>query len=309
MENTKGGNQDKSHENSDNYGYNQDGSPFPPPEDKYAEFMRTEPPTFSNTTYPLEADDWIKTIEEKLDMVQCNDREKALYASGQLVGAASEWWDSYSKGHEQPESIAWKEFKDNFISHHIPVSVMKLKRKEFLNLKQGQMTVTEYGDKFIQLSMYAPRSAESDKKKREHFNKGLNEDLQSILSIHEYFSLQDVINKAIELESKLREIISKKRKREFPREADNNSHLYHMSQAQDLPEGQCEDTYLEYPYGSTVQVIYETPRNHRNIKEIGDCFYCKAGGHFISRCPKKWVDRYEKKAWRLRNRQDKTPDT
>jgi hypothetical protein len=40
---------------------------------------------------------------------------------------------------------------------------MKLKRKEFLNLKQGQMTVTEYGDKFIQLSMYAPRSAESDK--------------------------------------------------------------------------------------------------------------------------------------------------
>jgi hypothetical protein len=46
---------------------------------------------FSSTTYPLEADDWIKTIEEKLDTVQCNDREKALYASGQLIGATSEW--------------------------------------------------------------------------------------------------------------------------------------------------------------------------------------------------------------------------
>jgi hypothetical protein len=92
---------------------------------------------------------------------------------------------------------------------------MKLKRKELLNLKQGQMTVTKYGDKFIQLSLYAPRSAESDKKKREHFIKGLNEDLQSILSLHEYSSLQDVINKAIGLESKLQKIISKKRKREF----------------------------------------------------------------------------------------------
>jgi hypothetical protein len=130
----------------------------------------------------------------------------------------------------------WKEFKDNFILHHTPVSAMKLKGNEFLNLKQGQMNVTEYGDKFIQLSWYAPWSAESDNKKREHFIKGLNEDLQSILSLHEYSRLQDVINKATGLESKLQEIISKEGKREFPGEANNNSHLSHMSQAQDFSE-------------------------------------------------------------------------
>jgi hypothetical protein len=111
-----------------------------------------------------------------------------LYASWQLTGAASEWWNSYISGHQQPESIVWKEFKDNFILHHTPVSAMKLK-KEFLNLKQGQVTVTEYRDKFVQLSLYAPRTAESDKKKREHFIKELNEDLPSILSLHDYFSL------------------------------------------------------------------------------------------------------------------------
>jgi hypothetical protein len=89
-----------------------------------------------------------------------------LYASGLLLGAALEWWNSYIDEHEQPQSIVWKEFKDNFISHYIPVSTMKLKRKEFLNLKQEQMIVTEYRDKFLQLSKYAPKSAESDKKKR-----------------------------------------------------------------------------------------------------------------------------------------------
>jgi hypothetical protein len=94
--------------------------------------MRTKPPMFSSTTYPLEADDWIKTIEEKIDMVQCNDRDKALYASGQLIGAASEWWNSYINGHEQPESIEWKEFKDNFILHHTPVSAMKSKGRSSL---------------------------------------------------------------------------------------------------------------------------------------------------------------------------------
>jgi hypothetical protein len=66
----------------------------------------------------------------------------------------------------------WKKFKDNFILHHTPVSAMKLKRKEFLDIKQGQMTVTEYEDKFIQLSLYAPRSAESDKKNKSISSKG-----------------------------------------------------------------------------------------------------------------------------------------
>jgi hypothetical protein len=69
--------------------------------------------------------------------------------------------------------------------------------------------------------------------------------------------LQDVINKAIGLESKLQEIMSKKRKREFPGEANNNSHLHHMPQAQDFPEDHYEDAYL----GVTVLVIYETPQN------------------------------------------------
>jgi hypothetical protein len=51
MENQEGGNQGESYENGDDYGYNQDV--LPPSDDKYAEFMRTEPPMFSSTTYPL----------------------------------------------------------------------------------------------------------------------------------------------------------------------------------------------------------------------------------------------------------------
>jgi hypothetical protein len=159
------GNQDKSNDSSYNHGYNQCVSLYLNPEDTHTKFWNTEPPSFSNTTEHLEAEEWITTIEKKLDMAQCNDREKVLYASGLLLGEALEWWNSYIYEHDQPQSIAWKEFKDNFVSHFIPVSVMKLKRKEFLSLKQGQMTVTEYKDKFIQLSMYAPRSSGSDKKK------------------------------------------------------------------------------------------------------------------------------------------------
>jgi hypothetical protein len=33
---------------------------------------------------------------------------------------------------------------------------MKLKKKEFLSLEQGGMSVAEFRDKFIELSSYAP---------------------------------------------------------------------------------------------------------------------------------------------------------
>jgi hypothetical protein len=52
-----GDNQDESIRNHDNYVYNHYVSPPPSLEDKYTEFLKTEPPRFSNTTDPMEADD------------------------------------------------------------------------------------------------------------------------------------------------------------------------------------------------------------------------------------------------------------
>jgi hypothetical protein len=51
---------------------------------------------------------------------------------------------------------------------------MKIKKKEFLSFKQGNMSVSEYRDKFIQLSRYAPDEVAGDERKQEHFTKGLN---------------------------------------------------------------------------------------------------------------------------------------
>jgi hypothetical protein len=46
---------------------------------------------------------------------------------------------------------------------------MKIKKKEFLSLKQGSMSVSEYRDRFIQLSRYAPDEVVQDERKKEHF--------------------------------------------------------------------------------------------------------------------------------------------
>jgi pyruvate dehydrogenase complex dehydrogenase (E1) component len=41
-------------------------------------------PTYSHSVDPLDANDWLKTINKMLNITQCNDREKVLYASVRL---------------------------------------------------------------------------------------------------------------------------------------------------------------------------------------------------------------------------------
>jgi hypothetical protein len=109
----------------------------PPPRDRLGDFQRTKLTTFSYAVEPMDADDWLKSIEKKLKVVQCNNREKVLLASHELSDPATDWWDAYVEVHEEPESINWPEFRNAFRAHHVPQGVVKLKRKEFQDLKQG----------------------------------------------------------------------------------------------------------------------------------------------------------------------------
>jgi hypothetical protein len=67
--------------------------------------MIHHPPTFSHTVDPLDVDDWLKVIGKKLDITQCNDQEKVLYASGKLEGSAFDWWDAFTAAHPNADTI------------------------------------------------------------------------------------------------------------------------------------------------------------------------------------------------------------
>jgi hypothetical protein len=77
----------------------------PSSRDRLGEFQRTKPPTFSQAMEPMDADNWLMSVEKKLQVVQCNNREKVLLASHQLSGLAADWWDAYVEAHEEPKSI------------------------------------------------------------------------------------------------------------------------------------------------------------------------------------------------------------
>jgi hypothetical protein len=197
-------------------------APQPQPRDKLEEFQRTKPPTFSHLVEPMDADDWLKTIEKKLQVVQCNNYEKVMFPSHQLEGPAVDCWDAYVKAHEEPESINWQEFKNNFRSHHVPLRVMKLKKKDFEYLKQGSMSVNEYVTQFTQLSHYAPDNVATGEKKQDWFLNGLNDALAYALEVRDFTNFQDMVDKALVSENQ-RGIMERKRKMQHTRSQGSNT--------------------------------------------------------------------------------------
>jgi hypothetical protein len=53
----------------------------------------------------MDVDDWLKMVEKKLQVVQCNNRERVLFIAHQLVRPVADWWDAYAEAHEDPETI------------------------------------------------------------------------------------------------------------------------------------------------------------------------------------------------------------
>jgi hypothetical protein len=90
--------------------------------------------------------------------------------------------------------------------------LMTLKKEEFLALKQGPMSVSEYRDKFLQLSRYAPEDVNTDAKRQYRFLRGLVDPLHYQLMNHTFPTFQHLMNRAIMIERKSKEMEDRKRK-------------------------------------------------------------------------------------------------
>jgi hypothetical protein len=59
-----------------------------------SDFQNTRPLPFASAAKPMDAEDWLRDTERKLDAVDCNDEEKLWYISYMLTGPAACWWET-----------------------------------------------------------------------------------------------------------------------------------------------------------------------------------------------------------------------
>jgi hypothetical protein len=160
--------------------FQQQGGRAPPQgpcETSYLDFSETRPPLFVKAEDPLEADEWVRVMEQKFGLIRYTETQKPLFATQQLRSPASTLWGNFVAIQPAGHQVTWDEFKLAFREHYILEGVLHMKQEEFMRLKQGGDTVMQYLNKFNHLSQYAINQVNTDLKKKNCFMRGLNDRL------------------------------------------------------------------------------------------------------------------------------------
>ena len=119
------------------------------------------------------ADHWFMHIENVLEAMEItSDTTRIRLAAFQLEGEARVWW-RWARTSRDLEVMTWAEFQELFMGKYFPETARHAKAKEFLELKQGAMTVMDYVARFTELARFADDYVATDLAKVRRFENGL----------------------------------------------------------------------------------------------------------------------------------------
>ena len=105
------------------------------------------------------------------------DTIRIRLAAFQLEGEAQVWWN-WVKTSRDLETMTWAEFHDLFMGKYFSDTACHMKAQEFLELKQGTMTVIEYVARFTDLAHFADDYVAMDMAKVRRFENGMKLSIQ-----------------------------------------------------------------------------------------------------------------------------------
>jgi hypothetical protein len=161
---------------------------------------------------------------------------------------------------------------------------MKVKQREFLALTQGNLSVTEYLNKFNHLACYSLYDVATEERKIDRFLGGLNQHLRCTLSMLDFPDFQTLVNKALTTEREHKLVQDNKaayndHKRKFEPKKDGQpvqkAHTWQQIQVEYKPNWQQNDnqTTTQVKNVVTSPVREECQRNN-------SCFSCGQTGHY-----------------------------
>ena len=125
------------------------------------------------------ADHWFMHIEKVLEAMEItSDTTRIRLAAFQLEGEAQVWW-KWARTSRDLEAMTWIELQELFMGKYFPETARHTKAQEFLEMKQGTMTVMDYVARFTELARFAKDYVATDMAKVRRFENGLKLSIQS----------------------------------------------------------------------------------------------------------------------------------
>ena len=180
--------------------------------------------------------------------------------------------------------ITWKFFLDEFKKHYVGRIYLANMRREFHNLKQRQMSVTEYQREFTRLSKYAPEILVSEEEKCRRFEDGLNDHIRAHVTAfcHEDFS--KIVTCALNVERVKKEERERKDKRQGKKNLGQSSSQQQQRKKLRGPQGSNQPTAQATGRNTTLPApsVTNTPGGASRGQTVPHFSHC--GRHHKGEC-------------------------
>ena len=272
----------------------------------FKDFKSSGATEFSGVLNPIIVLTWIQNTEKVFHISHVDNEDKANYASAMLIGEALVWWEATYEalnGFDQ-ENLAWEMFKTRLLEKYCPLDMRRRLEKEFLELKQGGMTVNEYETQFNQRARFATKYIPTEDEKIQLFMEGLRHEIHDFVANREVLSFDKAVEYARRREHDLEIRGATFTAPKHPR-TERTVPVPSFLPAQSVrtePGNQVQTQSVSRGRGRSQCFSMQSPscricgRNHpgqcKIDKESIVCYGCGEKGHIKPACPRKDVTCY-----------------
>ncbi|XP_057246742.1 uncharacterized protein LOC130589489 [Beta vulgaris subsp. vulgaris] len=257
----------------------------------FERLSKVKPPYFKGQADPTFLENWIREFEKLFEVVNCPADMRVGQAVLYLKDEADLWWRENGARLSAAEGFNWEAFVIVLRGKFYPAFLRKQKAQEFINLRMGSMTISEYYSKFIALSRFAPEVVATEELKAQRFEQGLTDEIQLGLGGETFTSLDVVYGRASHIyglqsrRDKKAGIVGEKRKEvstggnqnNFKKNRNGNGNFQGRNNQDNRSQGRPE----------RVHICKFCDKNHpgKDCKgELVTCHYCQKKGHREYEC-------------------------
>ncbi|WMV19984.1 hypothetical protein MTR67_013369 [Solanum verrucosum] len=116
------------------------------------DFVRINSPEFLGSQVGEDPQNFIDEVKKIFEVMQLTGNYRIELASYHLKDVAHIWYTQWKENMgTNATPITWDCFSETLLDRFFPIKLREARAQEFMNLRQGNMTVQEYGFKFNQL--------------------------------------------------------------------------------------------------------------------------------------------------------------
>ncbi|KAL2893602.1 putative 6-oxopurine nucleoside phosphorylase [Bienertia sinuspersici] len=146
--------------------------------DLFKKVAQIKPPTYQGEANTTLLEEWLREFNKLFKAIECPEELTVNSAVYYLRGEANlRWWQNEEAMRALP-NFGWDKFQELLRNKFYPTFLQKQKANEFMELKMGNMSVTEYYLKFIKLPRFAQDIVTTEKQRARQFKRGLCIDIQ-----------------------------------------------------------------------------------------------------------------------------------